>query len=351
MEGIPVAAIFALTGRGANSNLQHLQGAKLAVEEINAQGGLLGRPIDLLVFDNESTAVGSAHAAREAVAKGVVAIIGSSWSDHSLAIAPIAQQAAVPMISNYSSNPKVTEVGDFIFRVCYIDTFQAKIMAQFARNNLHLDRVAILYQSGDDYSTDLGDYFAQEFARLGGNVVLRVPYLKDSLDYADQWSKVRGSNPQAVYLPGYDKESGLIIKQAYKMGIDLPFLGGDLWSDAMPKYLEAPVQEGYEVKAWNADSPNPVSRAFVRHFRWVKKDEILSGSALAYDAVKLLADAIRRAHSLDRRKLRDALAQTQNFVGVTGSIRFDLQRNPIKGAIINRYLKSQRSKYFLTVNP
>ncbi len=351
-EGIPVAAIFSLTGRGANSNLRHLQGVQLAVEEINARGGVRARPIELAVCDNRSTVVGSTEAAREAVARGVIAIIGSSWSDHSLAIAPIAQQAGVPMVSNYSSNPKVTQVGNYIFRVCYLDTFQARLMAQFARHHLHIQKVATLYQSGNDYSTDLAVFFDKEFRSRGGEVVSQVPYLKDSLDYSEALHQIKGSKAEAIYLPGYEKETGLIMKQAYKMGIHLPILGADGWGDAMPKYLGGVVEDGYEVKAWNPESPQPISRHFVASFR--KKfgeGEILSGTALAYDATLLLADAMTRAQAIDRTKIRDALAATQGFVGVTGPIRFDENRNPIKGAIINRYAQSQKSRYFLMVQP
>lgn len=352
-ETLPVAAIFALSGRGASSNVRHLRGAELAVAEINRKGGLLGRKIELVVLDNESTGVGSARAAEEAVKRGVMAIIGASWSDHSLAIAPIAQKAGVPMITNYSTNPKVTQTGDFIFRVCYLDTFQAAVMARFAHENLRLRRVAILYESGNEYSSGLADFFEEEFRRRGGAVPLKRAYMKDSLDYAEFLEAVRRAQVDAVYLPAYEKEAGLILRQAYKVGLDVPFLGSDSWADTLPKYLGGPVRIGYDVKPWNPDSPHPLSRNFVRAYRsrYGAYESILSGSALAYDAVLLLGDAIRRAGSLDRRKIRGALAATQDFVGVTGRIRFDENRNPIKGAVINRYRNSAEPRYYVTIQP
>jgi len=352
-EAIPIAAIFGLTGRAATSNTRHLKGAQLAVEEVNAKGGVLGHPLDLITLDNESTAVGSAEAAKKAAAKNVAAIVGASWSDHSLAIAPIAQSAGIPMISNYSTNPKVTRVGNYIFRTCYVDTFQAGIMARFARQRLKLNRVAILFESGSEYSVGLSVYFRKEFDRLGGIVIAAVPYLKDSLDFSDQLRQIQEARPQAIYLPAYPKEAGMVMRQASKIGVRVPFLGSDSWGDTMVQFLGGPVRDGYEVKPWSPKSPNPLNRQFVLAYRkkFGEDHEDLSGSALAYDAVMLLVDAIRRAGTPERAKIREALEKTTGFQGVTGPIRFDPERNPIKGAVINRYKNSTTSSYFTTVEP
>lgn len=313
----------------------------------------MGRPIELIPLDNESTAVGAAMAAKEAVKKKVAAILGSSWSAHSLAIAPIAQAAKIPMISNYSSNPKLTLIGDYIFRMCYIDTFQAAVMARFARENLQLKKISILYEAGNDYSTDLANYFEKEFRRRGGEVVTKRSYLKDSLDYAAELGEIRQAKAEAIFLPGYEKEPGLIINQSYKMGMNLPVLGTDSWGDKVPKYVGGAIKEAYEVQAWNPEIPDPENQKFIREYqkKFGDKEEILAGVALAYDATLLLADAIRRAHSLSPRLIRDALARTENFVGISGRIRFDKNRNPIKPAVINRYLNSDQYHYYMTINP
>jgi branched-chain amino acid transport system substrate-binding protein len=358
---IPVAAIFALTGRGADSNVRHLQGAQLAVEQINGAGGVLGKKIELILLDNESTAIGSARAAKIAVQKKVVGIIGASWSAHSLAIAPIAQEAKIPMISNFSTNIKLTLIGDYIFRVCYIDTFQASLMAKFTRENLKLNRVAILYQSGNEYSVGLSQYFDSEFERLGGITALRLPYLADSLDYKDLLTAVQDKNVQAIYIPGVEKEPGFIIRQAYKMGMNIPFLGADSWGARITHYVGGPIKEGYEVRAWNENNAAPISQSFVKAYKkkysegnikkYNDKGEVLSGSALAYDATMLLADAIKRAGSTSGPILKKSIQNTTSFVGVTGSIRFDSNRNPIKSAVIKRYKNSLDSRYYTTINP
>lgn len=352
---IPVAAIFSLTGRGANSNLRHVLGIKLAAKQINESGGILGRPLKIIWIDNKSSVIGSVEAAQEAVKQNVVAILGASWSAHSLAIAPIAQKAHIPMISNYSSNIQLTEVGNYIFRVCYVDDFQAAIMAQFARQNLGFTHVAILYQSGDEYSKGLANFFKANFENLGGTVVVYEPYLRDSLDFKEQLSKIKNApvKIQGVYIPGYEKEPGLIIRQMYNMTINLPVLGADSWGDRLSDYVGGNIYEGYETRPWHESNTSPVSQAFVKAFykEFPEEKEILSGTALAYDATKLLADAMTRALSTKPNDVRKSLQSTQTFVGVTGPIRFNEKRNPIKGGVIKRYMNSKRPEYFFTVQP
>lgn len=325
----------------------------MAVEEINQNGGVLGRPIDLILIDNKSTAIDSAEAAKQAIVKNVVAIIGSSWSAHSLAMAPLAQEAGIPMISNLSTHPKVTEIGSYIFRVCFLDAVQAETMARFAFLNLKVRKVAILYENGNDYSTDLASHFSKVFRKMGGQVPVHLAYLKDSLDYTIQLDPIQAAQVEAVFLPGYEKEVGLIMKQAFLKGMKIPFLGADGWGNLVSQYYGGPIPLAYEVKPWNYESPDPKSRKFVANQRqkYPQDTEVLAGTALAYDATMLLADAIRRAGSLDRSQIRQALAETTDFVGVTGPIRFNAKRNPLRGAVINRYQNSRTGQYYLTVQP
>lgn len=353
-EEIKIAAIFAVTGRASGSNFYDLRGAELAAKEINRGGGLLGNPLQLILLDNQSTAIGSDRAAREAHKSGVVAILGASWSDHSLAIAPVAQKAGIPMVSNYSTNPHLTKVGDFIFRVCYVDTFQAKVMARFAYGNLGIRRIVSLYESGNEYSSGLSRDFSIAFRKTGGTMLDALPYLKDSLDYSEILSQVKKLSPQAIYIPGYEKEVGLIIKQAKKMGIDVPFLGGDGWGDTLPRYLGGVMKEGYEVKPWSPELKDRLSRNFIASYE-KEYGEVVGlsggGAALAYDAVMLIADAIRRAKSVDPKEIRLALANTKSFRGVTGTLRFDGKQDPERGVVINRYFRSAKPAFFMKVGP
>ena len=227
-------------------------------------------------------------------------------------------------------------------------------MARSARQRLGFRKVAILWESGNDYSEGLSKAFRESFEGLGGEIVVQASYLQNALDYSKLLSTAFQKRPEAIYLPGYEKETGLMIQQAYKMGFKVPFLGGDGWGDSLAHYLGGVVKEAYELKPWHPENPAPRSRKFVGSFhRRFGEGTPLSGggAALGYDAMMLLADAIRRAGSTDPRKIRDSLARTDRFEGVTGSMRFTASGDAVRGAVINRYRNSRNPAFFTVINP
>jgi branched-chain amino acid transport system substrate-binding protein len=218
-ETIKIAAIFAKTGIAGKDNAPNFEGVSLAVEEINGQGGLLGRQLEVIELDNSSNSIGSKQAALKAVELDVVAVIGAAWSSHSLAIAPVLQQKQIPMISPISTNPKVTLIGNFIFRVCFTDPFQGKVMAQFAYRDLKARTAIVLTNVNSDYSIGLAEFFQKSFTQSGGKVLWEGDYKEKAIDFSTTLEKVRLLQPNVVFVPGYIQDSGLIIKQAKKMEI------------------------------------------------------------------------------------------------------------------------------------
>ncbi len=333
-QPIKIAAIFSETGIAAPHNLPLIDMTRLAVEHINSQGGLLGRPLQLLFFDNGSTPIGSALAAQKAIAENATAVIGAHWSSHSLAMAPILQEAGIPMITPGSTNPEVTLGKDFIFRACFIDSFQGLAMAKFAIQELHAKTAAVVTNIDEDYSTMLGQFFSTAFKEAGGRVVAEIGYRGTATDFSAIIQEIVEKKPEVVYLPGYTRDSGLFIKQSAKMAVKTTFLGGDAW-DEIEKYAGATIEGSFQSAPWHQGVPFPASEDMERVFvaKHGKNIENIS-SPLAYDAVMLLAAAINRAGSLDRRAIRDALATTINFPGATGPITFDDHGDPQNKPII-----------------
>ena len=331
---VKVAAIFSLTGIAAAHNAPLVAVTQLAVDEVNQNGGLLGHPVALTLLDNQSTPIGSKMAAEQAVRLGPIAVIGAHWSSHSLAMAPILQQAGIPMISPGSTNPQVTQVGDYIFRACFVDSFQGRAMANFAYNDLKARKAAVFRNIDETYSVMLADYFVKSFRNHGGAVTMDVAYRGKAVDFSDILKPAALRKADVIYVPGYTRDSGLLAKQAVAMGIHSTFLGGDAW-DEIWKVAGKALEGSYQTAAWHPDVPFPRSIHLKKIFRRQFGSDIQNVSApLAYDAVMLLADAIHRAGRVDRQKIRDALAGTRSFPGVTGRISFDKQGDPMKSVVI-----------------
>ncbi|MCP4673434.1 MAG: ABC transporter substrate-binding protein [Desulfobacula sp.] len=348
---IKIAAIFSKTGEAAAISEEHLIVTRFAVDEINAKGGILGRRIELIEIDNKSTALGSKQAALKAVEKSVVAVVGPSWSSHALAMADVLQQHGIPMVSPTATNPKVTQKGDFIFRACFIDSFQGEILAKFAYNELNLSSVAVLTNTGYVYSTDLAQRFINTFKTLKGNIAIELDYSEDLTDYSKLLKNLNTHKYDAVFIPGYTRDSAQIIKAARQMGVECPVLGGDGWSHLMFDYAPAKaLNNTYYLTHWFKTVKDPKSLEFVKKIQHIFEDsKINAGMALSYDTVYLIAHAILNAQSFDPLKIKDALAATKNFKGVTGSVKFGPGRNPVKPAVILQFKdkKSQLVKQYL----
>jgi branched-chain amino acid transport system substrate-binding protein len=324
----------------------------LAVDEINASGGVLGRRLAVFLEDDQSRPEEAATAATKLVnQKHVVAMLGEASSSRSLAAAPICQANRVPMVSPSSTNPRVTEVGDYIFRVCFIDSFAGAVMARFAAGGLKLTRVALLVDIRNDYSIGLATYFREQFKKLGGQILAEQSYSEGDSDFHAQLTQLKAVNPEAIYVPGYYTEVGTIARQARELGIKVPFLGGDGWDS--PKLWEIggeALNGSYFANHYSVDDPNPAVQRFVADYRARYKAVPDALAALGYDAARILADAMRRAGSTAGEKVRDALASTKDFPGVTGKITLNADRNPIKPAVMLR-IENGRFVYVETLNP
>ena len=312
-----------------------LRSISVALDEINASGGLLGHPVELLEFQ-PTTPIEAAEMAERALEQGALAMIGSSYSTVSLAMAPIFQEAGIPMIAPSSTNEKVTLVGDYIFRACFIDPFQGKLMAQFAREDLNAKTAVILIKADSAYSLGLAEVFAQAF-REQGEILWEDRYLANDADFSRQLQKIKDLQPDVVFVPGHVRDCAFILKQAELMDVQATFIGGDGWNNDLLDLAGTDAMEGhYYSSHWHNKVTRPLSLDYVERYRQKFDEETASGSsALAYDATLLWANAVRRAQSLDPKAVRDALAATKGFEGTTGTITFDENRNPInKDAVI-----------------
>ncbi len=328
-DPIRVAAVFAQTGLAAADNIANFQAARLAVAEINDAGGLIGRPVRLLELDNRSTPIGARLAARRAVEMGAIAVVGASWSTHSLSMAPILQAAGIPMISPESSSPELTEVGDFIFRVCFTDMFQGRITARFAVKELGAETAVTLVNVNEDDSLSLSRYFSEYFRKYGGDLLWEGNYKGDAVDFSDLLSQVKDRRPDVIFLPGHGRDSGLIIKQADRMGIESVFIGGDGWTEQVADYAGKALEGSYCGANWHPAVPYTRSVHLLSAYGKIYGRRIRNTAVpLTYDAVMVLADAVRRAGVADSRAVRDALAGTQNFMGATGVITMDENGDP-----------------------
>jgi branched-chain amino acid transport system substrate-binding protein len=270
-------------------------------------------------------------------------LIGEVASSNTLAAAPKAQEAKIPMISPSSTNPAVTQVGDYIFRVCFIDPFQGEVMAKFSYNNLKARKAAILYDFNSDYSRGLQNFFKRSFTALGGQIVSEQSYTQGDRDFSGQLTAIRSAGPDVVYVPGYYGEVGVIANQTKQLGIKAPLLGGDGWDAPQLWKLGGDALNGdYISNHYSVDDPSPAIQKFVADYKQRFNEAPDALAALGYDAMRVLADAIKRAGTTDSAKLRDAIAQTQNFPGVTGAITLDKDRNAVKPAVV---LKLEKSKF------
>ncbi|MCP4401372.1 MAG: ABC transporter substrate-binding protein [bacterium] len=350
-EPVKIAAIFAQTGIAATNNAPYSQMIELAVEELNSQGGLLGRPVELILLDNKSTPLGSKLAAKKAVQLQVTAAIGAIWSSHSLAAGPVLQQAGIPMITPISTNPKVTGIGDYVFRVCFIDSFQGKAMAQFAYNELGAKSAIVLEIFNEAFSLTLAEYFVESFTEYGGDILLKSSYKNDAVDFAGLLKEVKTLQPDVVYVPGYARDSGLLIKQAVSLGIHATFLGGDGWNQIYD-YGGDTVAGNFYSAGWHPDVPYAKSIHLQKIYSQKYKNRLThTGAPLAYDTVMLLADAVQRAGTLDRSEIRNSLAETEGFQGAAGTITFDEQGDPLNKGVIMIQLEKDGAAYFKTVEP
>ncbi|MGV3530865.1 MAG: ABC transporter substrate-binding protein [Chthoniobacteraceae bacterium] len=340
-----------LTGGTASFGQASHNGTQMAVDEINASGGVLGKPLRLITEDDQSKAGEAATVVRKLISREkVVAVLGEVASSRSLEAAPIAQQAKIPMITPASTNPRVTEIGDYIFRICFIDPFQGTVVSKFALNK-GWKKVAVLTDVKQDYSVGLSQYFKEHFSKNGGTIVAEQSYSSGDSDFNAQLTSLKAAAPEAILVSGYYTEAGLIARQARQLGVNVPLLGGDGWDSPSLVEVAGNSMEGcFFSNHFSVEDPDPRIQEFVKKYQAKFGQTPDAMSALGYDSAMILADAIKRAGTTDSAPLRDALAKTADFQAITGKITLDEQRNAQKSAVILT-IKDGKFRYVETVTP
>jgi len=327
-RSIMIGEYGSLTGENTTFGHSTDNGVELAVKGINAAGGVNGHPLTVDVQDDAGTPDGASSVVKKIVTSDKpTAVIGEVASTLSIQAAPICNAAKVPMISPSSTNPKVTQLGPYVFRVCFIDPFQGKAEAEFAAKNLHAKRAAILTDSGNDYSIGLTKFFTQNFTQDGGQVVIAQNYSKGDVDFTSQLTQIKAANPDILFVPGYYGQVGPIARQARTVGLTVPLLGGDGWDS--PKLVEGAggaggaLEGSYFTNHSSMSDPDPTIQKFVSAYKAAyggqKPDSL---AALGYDSIGVLVDAMKRVGApadgnysslAYRTKLRDAIAATKDY--------------------------------------
>lgn len=349
---IPVGYYGDMTGSTATFGTSTREGIDLALTEVN-QDPPLGKQIEIHPFDDQGKPDLAVTGVTKLITQDqVVAILGEVASRNSSAGAQVCQREKIPMITPASTNPDVTKVGDYISRICFIDPFQGSVMAKFAYNTLKARKAAVLWDNKNDYSKGLRQFFKETFTKLGGEVVADPSYAQGDQDFNAQLNAIKGAHPDVIFVPGYYTEVGTIGRQARDLGIKVPLLGGDGWDS--PKLFDSAgsALEGcYFSNHYAADSPDPRIQNFIAAYKKAYNGKVPDAmAALGYDVAKILADAIKRAGTTDPEKLKDAIAQTKDFPGVTGNITLDADRNATKPAVVLQ-ITGKQYKYVETVQP
>ncbi|WP_164017418.1 ABC transporter substrate-binding protein [Pyxidicoccus trucidator] len=349
---ILLGQVGALTGGQATFGISTRNGIEMAIKEANAAGGVNGKKLAIRVYDNQSKPEEAAQAATRLITQDkVVLILGDVASSNSLAMAEKAQAAGVPMITPSSTNPTVTEKGDFIFRICFIDPFQGFVMAKFAREDLKLSKVAVLQDNKSAYSIGLTDVFNRKFTEMGGKVATTESYSQGDTDYRAQLTAIRKTQPDGIYVPGYYSEVGIIARQAREVGLKVPLMGGDGWdSEKLFELGGTAIQGSYFSNHYSPDNPDPRVQKFIADYKAAYGAVPDALAALGFDAARVAIESLKRAKDLTGPSVRDAIAQTKDFPGVAGTITLDNKRNAVKSAVVLK-VGDGKTQYVTTINP
>lgn len=356
---IKIGMVYELTGNTASYGTSAADGAKLAFKEINAKGGVLGKQIKIVTADNKGEPSESANAMTKVITQDkVIAVTGFTVSSCGIAGSAVAEDNKIPLVAAATVNPRVTvdektgKVKDYTFRACFIDSFQGTVSANFALNSLKKTKSAIMVDNSSDYSKGLAQIFKDVFTKGGGQVVVEEAYLQKDQDFKSILTKIKAQNPEMIYLPGYYEDVGKIVKQARELGIMIPILGGDAWDSPRLVEMGSPqaLNNTYFTNFYSVQDTNPASQAFVEAYKKEYGQLPDSMAAMGYDAANLLVDAIKRANSVSSGKIREALAATQEFNSVSGSMNLSPTHDAIRGVVIIE-MKDGKQVYKETVKP
>jgi branched-chain amino acid transport system substrate-binding protein len=358
-KDIKIGVVYELTGSTASFGTAAANGAKLAFKEINANGGVLGKQIQIAVADNKGEPSESSNAMTKVISQDkVIAVTGFTTSSNGIAGSTVAEANKIPFVAAATTNPKVTldentgKVKNYTFRVCFIDPFQGTVGANFVINSLKAKNAAVMIDNSSDYSKGLSKFFKDAFIKGGGSIAIEEAYLQNDQDFKTLLTKIKATNPDVIYVPGYYGEVGKIIKQAREIGITVPFVGGDGWDS--PKLAEIGGPEAlnntFFTNHYSVEDNSPKSKAFLDAFQKEYGQVPDAMAVLGYDAAYALVDAIKRANSTESEKIREALAKTKDFQGVTGALTLNDTHDAIKSAVIIE-MKNGKQVYRETVKP
>ncbi|NSL52828.1 ABC transporter substrate-binding protein [Calidifontibacillus erzurumensis] len=357
-EVIKIGANLELSGGVASYGQSIAEGVDLAIEEINASGGIDGKKLEVVKVDNKSEAAEATNAAIKLTSQDkVTAIIGAATSGNTVAQAQIANDTNTILLTPSGTSPNVTVgedgLNEYVFRMCFIDPFQGTVAANFAANELGVRKAAIFADSASDYAKGLAASFKETFEAAGGTIVAEEAYVAKDTDFRSTLTRIKGQNPEFVFIPGYYEEVGLIIKQAREMGLNVPFMGADGWDS--PKLIELAGAENlnntFITNHYSSEDPDEKIQNFVTKFKEKYNGKSPDAfNALGYDSVYLLADAIKRAGSTDPVAIKDALAATKDLSLVTGIVTIDENHNPVKSATVLEYVDGKQT-FKTKVNP
>ena len=351
-DTIKVGANLEMTGGSASYGISSKNAIELAFKEINEKGGINGKQLELVVADNKSEAAEATNAMQKLVSQdNVVAVIGPNLSSSVIAASAINNSAKVLDIAPMATNPYVTvdqasgKTKDFNYRTCFIDPFQGTVMAKFATAELGVGNAAILIDNSSDYAKGLAQFFKENFVKEGGAVTAEESYLQKDTDFKATLTKIKATNPDFLYVPGYYQEVGLIVKQARELGINMPIAGGDGWDSAkMPEIAgAAALNNTYFSSLYSPEDSSDINKNFVAAYEkaYGQKPDVFA--ALSYDSALLVAEAIKNAGSTEPAKISEAMAKINGFSGVSGSVTFDDKHNPVKSAVILEYKDGAQS--------
>ena len=357
-DTIKIGGNLEMTGGSASYGKSAQNGIKLAIDAANANGGVLGKKIEFVVADNKSEAAEATNAMQKLIAQDkVIAVIGPNLSSASIAATSINTSAKVLAITPMGTNPNVTvdkdgKTKDFMFRTCFIDPFQGTVMATFAKDKVNAKNVAILVDNSSDYAKGLAQFFKEAFTKGGGKIVAEESYLQKDTDFKATLTKIKASNPDMIYVPGYYQEVGMIVEQAREMGLNVPMAGGDGWDSAkLPEIAgKAALNNTYFSSLYSPDDDSKLNKDFVAAYQKAYNEKPDVFAALAYDSALLVINAIKSANALDTVKIKDAMAKTAGFSGVSGNVTFNEQHNPVKSAVIIEY-KDGAQVFKTKINP
>lgn len=358
-ETIKVGTNLELTGAVAAFGQSQLNGINLAVEEINKNGGINGKKLEVVSADNASKKEESTRTATKLITQDKVdVLLGAAISGDTFAAVEVANNKKVPMLTPSATNDSITfdakknKLNDYVFRACFIDSFQGKVMADFSAKNLHAKNAVVYIDNSSDYSKGLAKSFKTTFEGNGGKVVAEESYQTKDTDFKAVLTRIKTLNPEVIFVPGYYEEVGKIIKQAREMGIKAPMMGGDGW-DA-PELMQIAGAENlnntFISNHYSSEDKDPKVTKFIENFKGKYGSVPDAMAVLGYDGMYMMADAIKRAGSTDKEKIKDALANTKDFEGVTGKISLDKNHDPVKAAVVLEY-KDGKQTFNTKVQP